>query len=142
MVFVNPPLPSPDHTTLLALANLPYAVALSPRRLWLPLDRTCRVVNRITNEMAALVAERVLHRRDRRRTLWHLRQIAMYVCNVTLQIPIADIAVGFGRDRRTVAYALGIVEDRRDDRAYDEFVGAVERMVNSVFASEGGSGDD
>lgn len=136
------PSPKPDHTTLLALANLPFSVALSPQRLWLPLPGTCRVVNRITNEMAALVAERVLHRRDRRRMLWHLRQIAMYVCNVTLQIPISDIADGFGRNRSTVQYALGIVEDRRDDRAYDEFVGAVERMVNSVFSLAEGFGDE
>ena len=73
-------------------------------------------------------------RRDRRRTACHVRQIAMYVCHVALEMPMHDIGEAFGRDRTTVAHACEVVEDRRDDPAFDEFVSAVERISTSVFA--------
>ncbi|QXZ80227.1 hypothetical protein EQW76_10890 [Rhizobium sp. rho-13.1] len=96
----------------------------------------------MAGEMSALVSERTLHRRDRRRTMWHIRQISMYVCHVALQIPIADIADAFGRDRSTVAYSLRIVEGRRDDQAYDAFVESVERLAGSVFAASEAAADE
>jgi len=134
--------PEPRLFTLPALTTLPYTVALLPRQPLLSVYATCRIVNRMTAEMVTLVAERALHRRDRRRTMWHIRQIAMYVCHVALQIPVTDIGDAFGRDRSTVAYSLRIVEDRRDDKAYDAFVEAVERMARSVFAAAEVSGDE
>jgi hypothetical protein len=131
----------PHLSTLPTLASLPFSVVLVPRQSWLPVYDTCQIVNRMTGEMAALVAERALHRRDRRRTMWHIRQIAMYVCHVALQIPMTDIAGAFGRDRTTVAYSIRIVEDRRDDKAYDAFVEAIERVARSVFSALEGCGD-
>lgn len=140
---VDPPLShEPYLSTLPAVSNLPFSVVLSPRRSWLPAYTTCRIVNRLTDEMATLVAERALRRGDRRRMLWHIRQIAMYVCHVALQIPIADIADAFGRNRTTVTYSLRVVEDRRDDKAYDAFVAHVERMARSVFTATEVDGDD
>ncbi len=102
----------------------------------LPVRTTCRIVGHMTGEMVALVGSRVQLRRDRRRTLCHVRQIAMYVCHVALQIPLHEIGLAFGRDRTTVGHACHVVEDRRDDPAFDDFVAAVERIVTSVFAPE------
>ena len=135
MTFDPPTSSAPRLSIVPAVANLPFSVVLVPRQSFLPASATCRIVNRMVYEMTMLVAERTLHRGDRRRTLWHIRQIAMYVCHVGLQIPVADIADAFGRNRTTVAYALRIVENRRDDSAYDAFVEAVERMTRSVFAT-------
>jgi hypothetical protein len=132
--------PEPRLTTLPAKVDPPASTVLVSCRSWLPLPAICRIVGRMTEEMTMLVTERALHRRDRRRTMWHVRQIAMYVCHVALQIPVTDVADAFGRNRSTVAYALRIVENRRDDKAYDDFVEAVERMARSVFAS-GEAGD-
>lgn len=129
---LDPVPPAPAYANL-PIPLTPSSTALQPPQGWLPVRNTCRIVNRMTGEIADLVAERALHRRDRRRTLWHIRQIAMYVCHVALQIPIPDIADAFGRDRSTVTYSLRIVEDRRDDKAYDGFVDAVERLAVSVF---------
>lgn len=103
----------------------------------LPIRNICRIVGHMTGEMVSLVGARVQMRRDRRRTLCHVRQIAMYVCHVALQIPLHEIGHAFGRDRTTVGHACHVVEDRRDDPAYDEFVGAVERIVTSVFGPSG-----
>jgi len=98
----------------------------------------CRVVRQLTAEMVMLVGERVQMRRDRRRSSCHVRQISMYVCHVVLQISMTDIGLSFGRDRTTVSHACHVVEDRRDNPAYDDFVGCVERVVTSVFGAAGG----
>lgn len=103
----------------------------------LPLRMVCRIAAQITAEMLMLAGSRVQMRRDRRRTLCHVRQIAMYVCHVVLQIPMVEIGRAFGRDRTTVGHACSVVEDRRDDPAYDELVSAVERTVSSVFRGNG-----
>ena len=96
----------------------------------------CRIVRQLVLEMTALASERPLWRRDSRRSTCHVRQISMYVCHVALQLTMTDIASGFGRDRTTVGHACARVEDRRDDRAFDDLVGAVERVVHAVFAGK------
>ncbi len=98
----------------------------------------CRVVRQLTAEMVMLVGERVPLRRDRRRTSCHVRQISMYVCHVVLQVSLTDIGYAFGRDRTTVSHACNVVEDRRDDPAFDDFIASVERVVTSVFGAPGG----
>jgi hypothetical protein len=108
-----------------------------PPPLTLPIHIVCRMCAQITNEMLLLAAHRIQMSRDRRRTFCHVRQIAMYVCHVALQMPLHEIGKAFGRDRTTVGYACHMIEDRRDDRDFDEFVAAVERTVNTVFRSNG-----
>ncbi|WP_319005504.1 helix-turn-helix domain-containing protein [Pararhizobium sp. YC-54] len=98
----------------------------------------CRLVRQVTAEMVMLVGERVPLRRDRRRTSCHVRQISMYVCHVILQISLTDIGYSFGRDRTTVSHACNVVEDRRDDRAFDDFIAALERVVTCFFGAPGG----
>jgi hypothetical protein len=115
------------------------------RPMALPLSREralCRVVRNITAELVLLTGERILVRRERRRTACHIRQIAMYVCHVSLSLPMSEIGIAFGRDRTTVSHACARVEDRRDDRAFDEFVGTVERIVLSIAAVTAGGSDD
>jgi hypothetical protein len=100
---------------------------------------TCRIVSQLVTEMVFLFGDRVMARRDRRRLAAHSRQIAMYVCHVALSLSVDDIAGSFGRERSTVAHACHLVEDRRDNPAYEDFISAVERMVAAVFgdADEG-----
>ncbi|MDX3928840.1 MAG: helix-turn-helix domain-containing protein [Shinella sp.] len=107
-----------------------------------PPRMACRVVRQLVLEIVVLAAERPLRRRDTRRAGCHVRQIAMYVCHVVLQIPMSDIGPAFGRDRTTVGHACNVVEDRRDDPAFDEFVCAIERIVLSVFGPAGLGGHE
>jgi hypothetical protein len=111
-------------------------VALPGRRRSLGLRSVCSAVRMVSGEMLALTGPRVDAERDRRFAVAHVQQIAMYVCHVGLQLTMTDIASGFGRDRTTVGYACAKVEDRRDDRAFDDLVGAVERVVSAVFAGK------
>lgn len=80
--------------------------------------------------------------RELRRPYCHLRQIAMYVCHVALSMSLTEIGLGFGRDRTTVSHACRVVEDRRDDPAYDRFVEAVERIAAAVLGAPGREGQD
>lgn len=122
-------------------ARLVRKVVLPNRRRNLGIRGVCHAVRAVTGEMISLTGPRAAHARDERFATGHAQQIAMYVCHVGLRLTMTDIARGFGRDRTTVGYACAKVEDRRDDHAFDDLVGAVERVVNTVFAArEAGNG--
>lgn len=116
--------------------SLVRKVVLPGRRRSVGLRSVCNSVRLVSDEMLTLTGSRAVFERDRRFLVAHIQQIAMYVCHVALQLTMTDIAQGFGRDRTTVGYACAKVEDRRDDRAFDDFVGAVERVVGTVFAGK------
>ncbi|WP_246091611.1 helix-turn-helix domain-containing protein [Aliirhizobium smilacinae] len=113
---------------LLADASPTYPASL-PARI------VCRIVSQITAETISLLSDRVIVRSERRRPSCHVRQISMYVCHVALRMSFSDIGAAFGRDRTTVGHACHVVEDRRDDVAFDEFVSAIERIATAVFQS-------
>lgn len=119
--------------------SLVRKVSLPGRRRSLGLRSACNAVRMVAGEMLALTGPRATFERDRRFAVNHVHQIAMYVCHVALRLSMTDVARGFGRDRTTVGYACARVEDRREDRAFDDFVGAVERVVKAVFG--GGQAD-
>lgn len=62
-----------------------------------------------------------------------VRQIAMYVTHVTLEISMRDVGQGFGRDRTTVLHACHLIEDMRDDLEFDRVVAMVERVIRAAF---------
>jgi hypothetical protein len=95
--------------------------------------QACGIVRHLVDELLMLIGDRVQMRRDRRRALCHIRQIAMYVCHVSLGMPQSEIGEAFGRDRTTVGHACGVVEERRENAAFDDFVSTVERIANTVF---------
>lgn len=102
-----------------------------------PERRICQAVRLMTAEFLFACSDRISVRRERRRAACHVRQIAMYVCHVALQMKMTTIGEGFGRDRSTVAHACAVVEDRRDDRDFDEFVAAIERIALLAFGQLG-----
>lgn len=62
-----------------------------------------------------------------------VRQIAMYVTHVALQISMTEIGRGFGRDRTTVIHACHLVEDMREDPDFDSMVTRVEHIAMAAF---------
>lgn len=60
------------------------------------------------------------------------RQVAMYLSHVGFALSLARVAEAFGRDRSTVAHACHAIEDRRDDDAFDRWIGALERMLQDA----------
>ena len=116
-------------------SRLVRKVTLPNRRRTVGLRTVCHAVRQVAGEMIARTGPRAEFARDDRFVGNHVQQIAMYVCHVALRLTMTDIARGFGRDRTTVAHACARVEDRRDMKAFDDLVGAVERVVDTVFAS-------
>lgn len=102
----------------------------------------CQAVRSLTDEMVRLTGGAIPSRSVDRRRNCHARQIAMYICHVALGMTLTDIGLGFGRDRSTVAHACGVVEDRRDDRLYDEFIATLERIAASAVTIGQGVGDE
>lgn len=96
----------------------------------------CMIVRQLTQELLMAVGLDA-EGGGRRRALGHVRQVAMYVCHVAYSMPMEEVAQAFGRDRSTVGHACRMVEDRRDDAAYDRFVTIVERMASAVYLLTG-----
>jgi hypothetical protein len=106
----------------------------------------CRAIQAVVDEMDALVAGKPVpkrsHRREgaaSRRAMVQRRQIAMYVSHVVLCHSLTDLGLAFGRDRTTVSHACHVVEDRRDDPAFDRFIASIERVAAAVFQRDGGA---
>ena len=62
------------------------------------------------------------------------RQMAMYLCHVGFGMSLARVALAFGRDRSTVGHACHLVEDRRDEPAFDQLLCALEQAVRGAPA--------
>lgn len=107
------------------------------------LKGTCRGVRILVDELYGLACGPLpAVGVDRRRVLAHLRQISMYVCHVALGISQTQVGFAYGRDRTTVAHACRLTEARRDDRAYDDFVAAAERVAGALLAPKGEACDE
>ena len=57
------------------------------------------------------------------------RQVAMYLAHMIGQFPQSAVGRAFGRDRTTVSHACAVVEDRRDDPAFNLTLDYLERIV-------------
>ncbi|WP_202396075.1 helix-turn-helix domain-containing protein [Stappia sediminis] len=62
------------------------------------------------------------------------RQVAMYLAHVVAGLTLTDVGKRFGRDRTTAAYACRLIEDRRDDPAFDRRLSALEAAIQSGFS--------
>jgi len=67
------------------------------------------------------------------RQVCRVRQIAMYVTHVVLQVSMNEIGRGFGRDRTTVMHACHLIEDMRDDVEFDRVVALTERVAAAAL---------
>jgi len=57
------------------------------------------------------------------------RQVAMYMAHVGYGLSFAEIARLFARNRKTVAHACTLVEDRRDDAPFDRSLDLLEGVM-------------
>ncbi|WHA40469.1 DNA replication protein [Agrobacterium larrymoorei] len=100
----------------------------------------CRFVRQMAFEMFVLVSGES-HRRDRRHAMNHIRQISIYVCHVGLSLAVPVVAQCFGRDRSTIKATCLLVEERRENPGFDDFVSMLERLARSMFQIVKGEAD-
>jgi chromosomal replication initiation ATPase DnaA len=93
---------------------------------------------RAFSDVIALVAQRnrvarhlFIHRSRGCRAAARARQLAMYLSHVICGRTLSEIGERFGRDRTTVSYACAVIEDLRDDPAFDAEVTALERELEA-----------
>ena len=67
----------------------------------------------------------------------HARHISMYLTYVSLGISQTRVALAFDRDRTTVAHACRTIEDRRDDRDFDDWLEQLEEGLRSMAPLHG-----
>ncbi|WP_338722910.1 helix-turn-helix domain-containing protein [Devosia sp. XK-2] len=64
------------------------------------------------------------------------RQLAMYLAHVVLGESLTAVGQAFGRDRTTVSYACGLIEDMRDDVRFDTEVSDLERQLQALVGAD------
>jgi hypothetical protein len=57
------------------------------------------------------------------------RQIAAYLCQTVFNMSLPRVAELFSRDRSTIAHALGVVEESRDDPVFNRKLGQIETVL-------------
>ena len=60
------------------------------------------------------------------------RQVSMYLAYVAYGWPLARIGAAFERDRTTAGYACRLIEDMRDDAAFDARLDALEACLKAA----------
>lgn len=68
------------------------------------------------------------------------RQVAMYLAHVVYGMSLKDAAALFRRDRTTAAHACSVIEDKRDDPAFDTFMEHIELAVTRLQSVGGYAG--
>lgn len=66
----------------------------------------------------------------------HARQVAMYLAHVGCGLTFTDVGRLFGRDRTTVTHACSVIEDKRDDRTFDDTLNLLEIFVGRLLRRE------
>ncbi|MEM8617893.1 MAG: helix-turn-helix domain-containing protein [Pseudomonadota bacterium] len=61
------------------------------------------------------------------------RQVAMYLSYAGFGMSLARVAAAFRRDRSTVAHGCRLVEDRRDDPAFDAWMLTLEEGLQVLL---------
>ena len=63
------------------------------------------------------------------------RQVAMYLTHVSFGLSLTQVGQVFARDRTTVAHACGLIEDLRDDPAFDRSLELLEGVLRFLAPS-------
>ena len=84
----------------------------------------------------------LMHRSRCRAETARARQLAMYLCHVVLGRSLKEIGDAFGRDRTTVSYACAMIEDLRDDAAFEAEVSELEQAIGAGLKRLGENGDE
>jgi Bacterial dnaA protein helix-turn-helix len=65
------------------------------------------------------------------------RQVSMYLAHVCLSFSLTQVGQLFERDRTTVAHACEVVEQRRDNQAFDLAITLLERVIRIMCGAPG-----
>ena len=133
--------PSQRALSLPAAASSPFGpIPFAPVPA-VPLPRESQALRLIIEQAVALgfdIEPELLSFPSRGRARTALaRQVSMYVAHVSLSFSLTQVGQLFDRDRTTVAHACEVVEQRRDDVAFDRAIELLERVVRIMCGTPG-----
>ena len=105
-------------------------------------DAQCDTVIALVAQEKRVPIRLLMHKSRCRMSAAKARQLAMYLCHVALGRSLQEVGDVFGRDRTTVSHACALMEDMRDDRAFDSAVAALELRIEAAVSAEDDHGRD
>ena len=99
-------------------------------------DAQCDTVIALIAQEKHIPVRLLMHRSRCRSGTARARQLAMYLCHVAVGRSLQAVGNVFGRDRTTVSYACALIEDMRDDRAFDAAVAALELRIDAALGGD------
>ncbi|AZO78661.1 hypothetical protein B5U98_26135 [Bosea sp. Tri-39] len=120
------------------IMNIPIAKRSHPTRLGAP----ARLAEAAVSGAMSLPVGALRAGRGTRRIAF-ARQLAMYLTHVGFGLTLTEVGACFERDRTTVRHACALVEDRRDQPAFDFAVSALETgLAHLAFGLQLGFGSE
>ena len=99
-------------------------------------DAQCDRVIALIAQEKQIPIRLLIHKSRCRAGTSRARHLAMYLCHVAVGRSLQAVGEVFGRDRTTVSYACNMIEDMRDDRAFDADVAALELRIEAVLSDD------
>lgn len=93
----------------------------------------CRLAAQLVASHYDLTLVEVAGRRRGSRRATRARHVAMYLAHVVGGLNLVAVGAGFHRDRTTASYACHMVEDARDDPAFDAALASLEIAVGILL---------
>lgn len=100
-------------------------------------DLICATVARATGEALTIASLAGKVRAGDPALVCLRRQVAMYLSHVVFSLTHDEVGRSFKRDRSTVGYTCRRIEDRRDDRHFDELLDEIEEDVLERLEARG-----
>ncbi|MCB1521216.1 MAG: chromosomal replication initiator DnaA [Hyphomicrobiaceae bacterium] len=129
---------SEPHSIIARLDGAGPPIAHSSQQISAIARPSCRDVKRAvierTVEQVFGVAHCDLRRSTRGRAkVARARQVAMYLAHVVCGMTLTDVGRLFDRDRTTVSHACSVIEDERDNQAFDRVLELLEMAVLALL---------
>lgn len=109
-----------------------YAYLKAAPHTSIPSDVVCAFAARLAASASGIAAAEIVCTRRSSRRVSTARHIGMYLAHTVAGLSLTEVAEYFGRDRTTAAHACRLIEDRRDDRKFDEELMELENLLRAI----------
>ena len=92
----------------------------------------CALAARLAAGASGIVVEDIAANSRKSARTASARQIGMYLAHTVFGLSLKSVGEHFSRDRTTAAHACRLVEERRDDRLFDEELAELEDLLLSL----------
>ncbi|MEX2129772.1 MAG: helix-turn-helix domain-containing protein [Xanthobacteraceae bacterium] len=114
----------------------------APAHAWPDPRRSCGLARRLAAGHYEVPLADITAKTRRSRRASRARHVAIYLAHVALGLPLGAVAAEFRRDRTTAEYACRVVEDARDDPAFDAALAGLELTAGILLEFDRNEGKE